>query len=32
MQEAQTFAIRLTAHHKPLLYMGKLRPYGLQSQ
>ena len=25
-QEAQTFAIHLTAHHKPLLNMGMLRP------
>ena len=32
MQKAQTFAIRLTVHHKPLLNMGKLRPFGLQSQ
>ena len=26
MQEAQTFAIHLTARHKPLLNMGSLRP------
>ena len=28
IKEAQTFAIRFTVHHKPLLYMGNLRPYG----
>ena len=28
MQEAQTFAIRLTAHHKPQPNTGKLRPFG----
>ena len=28
MQKAQTFAIRLSAHHKPQMYMGNLRPVG----
>jgi hypothetical protein len=28
MQEAQTFAIRLSAHHKPHVNMGKLRLMG----
>ena len=28
MQEAQTFAIRLSARHKPLSNMGSLRPDG----
>ena len=28
MQEAQTFAIRLSAHHKPHVNMGKLRLVG----
>lgn len=27
MQEAQTFAIRRTVHHKPHRNMGNLRPY-----
>ena len=28
MQEAQTFAIRHTVHHKPQMYTGNLRPMG----
>ena len=31
MQEAQTFAIRCTVHHKPQMYMGNLRPFGCSS-
>ena len=31
-KEAQTFAIRLSAHHKPLSNMGKLRPVSGQLQ
>ena len=28
MQKTQTFAIRLSAHHKPHVNMGNLRPMG----